>query len=230
MRISVIIPTLNEAGRIGPLLDGLRESEGVELIVVDGGSEDGTVPIARSKGVKVMRAPAGRASQMNAGAAAARGGILLFLHVDTLLPPDFARHVREALSGEGTSGGAFRFGSDLRSFGMRFVSMMANFRSGRLGVVFGDQAVFARADLFREAGGFPDQPIMEDYEMVRRIRKSGRVVIVPATAVSSSRRWREIGILRNTCVNVFITWAYILGIPATRLHRWHRRLTRRSAA
>jgi rSAM/selenodomain-associated transferase 2 len=221
----VIIPTLNEKGRLGEQIGFLLQHEGVEVIIADGGSDDGTEALARRLGAVTVSSPRGRATQMNAGAHRASGGILLFLHADTFLPGDFGEAVRESVA-NGAVGGAFRFSLDEEGAFLKFITMTANFRSSRMGIVFGDQAIFARSDSFAEAGGFPRQPLMEDYELIRRLRRLGKVEILDQKAVTSARRWREVGPVRNSLVNVAITWAYVLGVGPARLQRWHRRLCR----
>ena len=222
--LSVVIPVLNERERIGALVAGLTGTGSVEVIVADGGSSDGTPEAAGAAGAVVVRSGRGRAVQMNRGAGRARGEILLFLHADTSLPGGYDRLVASSMSEPGTVGGCFRFALDESTAFFRFVSLTANFRSSRLGIVFGDQAIFVRSSVFRDLGGIPDQPIMEDCEFVRRLRRRGRFAFLPAEAVTSARRWRENGPVRNTAVNVLVTWAYVLGVSPDRLKAWHLRL------
>jgi len=163
---------------------------------------------------------------MNEGAARAGGEALLFLHADTVLPGGFERLVSAAMTDRTTVGGCFRFAVDESTPFFRFIALAANFRSSGMGIVFGDQALFVRASVFRKLGGFPDQPLMEDFEFVRRLRREGRVRVLPEEAVTSARRWREVGPIRNTAVNILITGAYILGVRPASLERWHERLAR----
>lgn len=160
---------------------------------------------------------------MNAGAAAAGGGILLFLHADTRLPAGWAESVRAALTDPGVAVGAFAFATDSPRRALRAIERLANWRGRRLGVVFGDQALFARRCDFTAVGGFPEQPLMEDWELVRRLRERGRVVILPQAAVSSARRWHARGPWRNSLCNALITAAYAAGVSPRRLARWYRR-------
>jgi rSAM/selenodomain-associated transferase 2/rSAM/selenodomain-associated transferase 1 len=219
--ISVIVPVLNEEERIGVLIDGLKTFD-VEIIMADGGSTDGTVSVCRKAGVKVVSSTAGRALQMNAGAEKASGQILLFLHADTMLPNGFQESVRGAIAG-GAIAGAFSFGTDLTGFSMGIIEGAANLRARYLGVVFGDQALFTRADSFHNVGGFPLQPIMEDFELARALKGQGRFAFLPLKAVTSARRWRDNGIWRTTLINQTVTWLYMLGMSPEKLVKWYRR-------
>ncbi|MFQ5928123.1 MAG: TIGR04283 family arsenosugar biosynthesis glycosyltransferase [Acidobacteriota bacterium] len=221
--ISVIIPALNEAKAIGLALGSTRNCTGVERIVADGGSVDKTVEVARSFGAKVVHSPRGRARQMNAGAEAAKGGLLVFLHADTRLPEGFDNHIRYIMNQSNAIAGAFELQIDAPSPGLRIIEQVANWRSRRLQLPYGDQAIFLRADLFREIGGFPDLPIMEDFEFVRRLRSQGQVVIAPAAALTSARRWQKLGALQTTLINQAVVLAFCLGVDPSRLARWYRR-------
>ncbi|MDA2937771.1 TIGR04283 family arsenosugar biosynthesis glycosyltransferase [Acidobacteria bacterium AH-259-A15] len=221
--ISVIIPALNEAKAIGLALGSIRNCTGVERIVADGGSVDKTVEVARSFGAKVVHSPPGRARQMNAGAKAAKGGLLVFLHADTRLPEGFDDHIRRIMNQSNAIAGAFELQIDAPSPGLRIIEKVANWRSRRLQLPYGDQAIFLRADLFRQIGGFPDLPIMEDFEFVRRLRSQGRVVIAPAATLTSARRWQKLGTLQTTLTNQAVVLAFCLGVDPSRLARWYRR-------
>jgi rSAM/selenodomain-associated transferase 2 len=221
-RVSVVIPVLNEAERIGRLVGEVSRAQDVEAIVVDGGSSDGTREVARHAGAELLRGRRGRGAQMNEGARRATGEILFFLHADSLPPAGFASLVRQALNDEETVGGAFRFCLDERTPFLRFITMTTNFRALRMGIVFGDQGLFVRRQIFHETGGFPEQPLMEDCEFVRRLRRRGNFVILPEAIVTSARRWRGGGPIRNSLLNVLITWSYLLGVSPERLARWYR--------
>lgn len=222
-RISVIIPTLNEAPALTTVLSAGICFADVEIIVVDGGSQDQTVELARSNGWKVLSSPTGRARQMNAGAAAACGEILLFLHADTRLPEGFDDHVRLILSRPGVVAGAFRLRIDSPKLGLRIIEKLANWRSRRWQMPYGDQALFLSAEEFRSMSGFPDVPLMEDVEFVRRLRKQGRIDIASVPVITSARRWEEIGVWKTTLINQLCLWSYLLGVKPSRMERWYHR-------
>jgi uncharacterized protein len=223
LSISVIIPALDEAAHLHRTLAGLGGVDDLEIIVVDGGSQDETIAIAAAHGAVVLSAPRGRARQMNAGAAAAHGEMLLFLHADTQLPPGFAVEAQRQLAGPGVAAGAFRLGIAGQKRGLRQVAQLANWRATALQMPYGDQGLFLRARLFREVGGFPDQALMEDFALIRTLRRRGRIVIAPLTAITSGRRWQQQGLIRTTLLNQMIILGYLLGCPPHRLARWYRR-------
>lgn len=220
--LSVVIPALDEAAHLPAALAGCGKSP-LEVIVVDGGSRDGTADVARRLGARVLRAPRGRGRQMNAGAAAARGRVLLFLHADTRLPPGYAGWVAATLSRPGVAAGVFRLGIDGAGAGLRFVEWAARRRSEMLQLPYGDQALFLGAETFRALGGYRELPVMEDFDLVRRLRRCGRVVTVPAAVRTSARRWRTLGVFRTTLVNQLMVAGFLAGVPAARLERWYRR-------
>jgi len=219
--ISVIIPALNEAVCIADTLESASYIAETELIVVDGGSEDRTVEIARSRGAAVLTAARGRAGQMNVGARIARGDVLLFLHADTRLPQGFSDEARRTLTSPGVAAGAFSLRLDAEDWPLRWIERMANWRSRALQLPYGDQGFFLKAELFRRLGGFPELPLMEDVEMARRVRRCGRIAISPLAAVTSARRWESRGVLRTTALNQLFLLAYFLGMPPRRIARWY---------
>jgi len=220
--ISIIIPTWNEESNIGFLLDGLVGTPNVEIIVVDGNSSDQTREIAAYHNVRVIQASRCRAIQMNTGAREAQGEILLFLHADTCLPKNWGSMVRKALAEPSTAAGAFELAIKGNAKGLRIVERLTNFRARRFQLPYGDQAIFLKADLFRRIGGYCDLPIMEDFELIRRLRKFGCIVIAPATAVTSARRWQDLGIWRTTLINQAMIIGYLIGIPPALLARLYR--------
>ncbi len=209
--LSVIIPTLNEAGNMRETIERARDRD-AEIIVVDGGSRDRTRDMARAAGARVLISRKGRALQQNAGAGAAQGKVLLFLHADTRVPARYAVHVFEVLLPRRTAAGAFRFRTDCRIPLIRAVEWMTNLRSSVFQLPYGDQALFMQKSLFDEVGGFPELPIAEDLFLMRRLRKRGRVRIAPAEAVTSGRRWERLGVIRTTLINWLIMAECYLGI------------------
>ncbi|MCL1463987.1 TIGR04283 family arsenosugar biosynthesis glycosyltransferase [Argonema galeatum] len=248
-KISIIIPVLNEANNITKTVLLVKDAVNVEVIVVDGGSQDETVAIVNSLGIKLLSSPPQRAKQMNAGAALASGDILLFLHADTLLPANFDTMVRQTLAGEkckenspiqnpifspplkrgGWGGsqppiaGAFELGINSKIRGIRLVEKMVNLRSRFFSLPYGDQAIFLKADVFRDIGGFPELPIMEDFVFIRRLRELGKIEIVPVPVLTSGRRWQKLGVLKTTLINQIMIIGYFLGISPKKLARFYRR-------
>ncbi len=224
--LSVVIPALHEEALIaGTLASVLRGPavDAVEAIVVDGGSRDATAAAAAAAGARVIAAAPPRAVQMNAGAAAARGRLLLFLHADTRLPPGYAAEIRRTLARPTTAAGAFRLGIDGAGRGLRLIAGAANLRARWLRLPYGDQGLFTTQELFWRAGGFPPLPIMEDVLLVRRLRRHGRVRLAPGRVRTSARRWLAIGLLRTWLVNQWILAAFALGASPERLAAWYRR-------
>ncbi|MBD2020925.1 TIGR04283 family arsenosugar biosynthesis glycosyltransferase [Leptolyngbya sp. FACHB-36] len=221
-KISVIIPTLNEVKILAKTLRSVQHSSNVEIVVADGGSHDETIAIAQAQGVRVVRASPGRAIQMNAGARVASGEILLFLHSDTHLPKGFDRRIRQTLNHPSVIVGAFELAISGTVAGLRLVEWGVNVRSRRLQLPYGDQGIFLRAETFRKLGGFPELPIMEDFELVCRLRRLGRVAIVPAAVLTSGRRWQKLGVLKTTLINQLAIAAYLLGVSPDRIARWYR--------
>lgn len=226
-RISVIIPCLDEEGVIAATLSSCPPDSQIEVIVADGGSNDSSIEIARASGARVIQAAAGRASQMNAGAEASTGDILLFLHADTRLPANFKSAVGKCLSAPGTVAGAFRLRIEGRGLIFRLIEAMANMRSKILGIPYGDQALFMGRQTFFGQGGFPGLPIMEDLEMMRRLRHRGAIRICPEAILTSGRRWHTLGPIRTTLLNQFLVAAYLLGVSPERLSAIYRRSSRR---
>jgi len=225
--ISIIIPTLNEAESITATMKSAQACTGVEIIVADGRSSDGTGEVAKGLGARLLTITGGRAKQVNAGAMAASSDVLLFLHGDTRLPGGFDKQVLNLLTMPGTVAGAFALGIDGPEIGLRIVEKLANFRSRVFRMPYGDQAIFLRANLFRSIGGFPEIPIMEDFVFMQRLKKEGRVVIAPIAVTTSSRRWKKLGILKTTLINQAVLLAYFLGSDHERLARWYRKATLR---
>ena len=219
--ISVIVPVLDEAGTLARSLRPLQPARGreVEVIVVDGGSRDGTRRVARPFCDRVLHAPRGRARQMNAGAAAARGEVLLFLHADTELPEGWPRMVRDALAARDREWGRFDVRLDGAHPLLRVVERAMNLRSRLSGIATGDQAIFVTRESFRRAGGFPDIALMEDVALSRALRTRSRPVCLRAPVTTSSRRWERNGILRTIVLMWRLRLAYAFGADPERLAR-----------
>ncbi|MBW4542766.1 MAG: TIGR04283 family arsenosugar biosynthesis glycosyltransferase [Myxacorys chilensis ATA2-1-KO14] len=224
-KISVIIPVLNEAEYLSKTLALLSMAANVELIVVDGGSQDATILVAQTADAQVISSTPGRAVQMNLGAAIASGDILLFLHADTRLPPKFDTMIRETLAY--SIAGAFELKINIPSVGVRLVEWGTNLRSRYLQLPYGDQAIFLKKSVFQAVGGFSALPIMEDFEFVQRLKHHGNIQIVRASVLTSGRRWQTLGVVRTTLINQFIIGAYLLGVSPERLRQWYRSGMRR---
>lgn len=222
--VSVVVPVLNEAAALPGLLDRLAALPGrFEVVVVDGGSRDETLALARDHPSRpvVCTAAAGRARQMNSGASAARGNVLLFLHADTALPDDAYPAIVDALRDPRVQGGNFALRFD---GGDRFSRVLGTWYrvQRRAGIYYGDSAVFARREVFDHLGGYRPLPIMEDYDFVRRLEKRGRTVCLSGPAVTSARRWRALGVPRTIFSWVVIRWLFLAGVPPARLARLYR--------
>lgn len=221
--LSVVIPVLNEAEGIGLLLEQLAplRERGAELILVDGGSSDGTGEIAAGRVDRLLQRGRGRARQMNAGAAVARGEVLWFLHGDSRISEEADEHIREALSRRAWG----RF--DVRLSGeqpmLRVVERAMNLRSCLTGIATGDQGMFLGREDFQSLGGFPAIELMEDIALSKRLKRAlGRPACVRAPLITSSRRWETRGILRTALLMWWLRLAYALGVKPARLARWYR--------
>jgi rSAM/selenodomain-associated transferase 2 len=220
--ISVIIPTYNEAQNIQSTIEKLNDckSSDIEIIVVDGGSQDETVSIVTQCNVKVLQSNPSRAVQMNAGATIAQGDILLFLHGDTQVPKAFDCWVEEAL--ETAISGAFELTIAGQNWQFRLIEWGVKIRSHCFQLPYGDQAIFIKADTFHRFGGFPELPIMEDFVLIQKLKKRGRIAIVPAAVITSARRWQTQGIWPTTMMNQMMILGFYLGVNPETLRRWYR--------
>ncbi len=227
--ISIIVPTLNEAtalerwGNKATPCGYLREIAPIELIVVDGGSEDDTIALAKNLGATVITSEPGRATQMNQGAAIAHSNLLLFLHADTRLPDHFLELVQQTLAQPQVVAGAFELAIEGNLPGLRWVEWGVNWRSRYLQMPYGDQAIFLTAGTFRQLGGFAQLPIMEDFELMKRLQKLGKIAIAPASVTTSGRRWQKLGVIKTTLINQVAIAAYYLGVSPDRILRLYRR-------
>jgi hypothetical protein len=228
MRVSVVIPTVEEQKRVGRAIASALAGGAAEVVVADGGSNDATEEVAAQAGAIVVQAPRGRARQLNAGAARATGDVLLFLHADTTLPPGAAPLVRRALGTPGVVAGAFAHRSDgVGALGW-LLTTGGRLRCRLSGHPYGDQALFLRRRTFRALGGFPDLPVMEDWELVARLRRLGRVLVLPEEAVTSSASFDDHGLLWSGVITAAVILGYQLGVDPARLAAWRRRIARRA--
>jgi rSAM/selenodomain-associated transferase 2 len=227
-KLSVIIPTLNDERSIATTLK-LSTLPGIECIVVDGGSTDRTVKIAKSLGAKILHARPGRAHQMNIGAAAAQSKTLLFLHADTLPPARFPAIVKVTLSQPKTIAGAFSFKLNGTNVWFHFIEFYANLRASLRQLPLSDQGLFIRKHVFDELGGFPDVPMMEYYLFIRRLRQYGTIRTTISAAIASTRRWEKRGILRTALADQLIIAALHLHISPAKLEKLYHRQKRNTA-
>ena len=219
MKISVIVPTLNEESHIEKTLQSVMKQEGdYELYVVDGGSTDNTVTIAK-KYACVISSKRGRAIQMNAGAKLCKGDILLFLHADTLLPDNGFREIRKRTRDETVAGGSFYIAFDAENFILRGVSFITRFNF-RL-FHFGDQGIFVRRDVFQKLHGYKEIPLMEDYDFYKRLREQGKVILIRMPVISSARRFIKKGVIRQLLINKFVVLAYWAGVDIQTIKRFY---------
>jgi rSAM/selenodomain-associated transferase 2 len=216
-RVSVIVPTRNEAATIAETLARLREPEVLEVLVVDGGSEDATVDRARPFADRVIAAPAGRARQMNVGAAIARGELFFFLHADTRPPRGFAAAIVEACGV--AIGGRFDVELDAPGVTYRVIEAAINLRSHWSGLFTGDQGLFIRRDVFESLGGYPDQPLLEDLALARAMRRRGRTAALRLRLRTSARRWQRHGVVRTVLLMWWIRLLDAVGVPPERIAR-----------
>ena len=219
MTVSVIIPTLNEEAVLAPTLERARQAGVREIIVVDGGSNDATTAVAARRADLVLSAVRGRTAQMNAGAARARGDILLFLHADTLVPHGFAQAVIGACSDTAVIGGRFDVTLEPSSPLIRLTGELINRRSRLTRISTGDQAIFIRRDVFERLGGYADIPLMEDIDLSRRMKRAGRIACLRQRVTTSARRWQKDGVVRTILVMWSLRALYFCGVSPVRLQR-----------
>jgi len=225
-KFSIIIPVLHEANTINSLIEHLynqESDESYEIIVVDGDPNQETINIIHYKEVTSIIAGQGRARQMNAGAGIARGEILIFLHADTQLPVDALNQISSAMEQKHYIGGAFDLGIRSDSFFFKTIAYFASARSRLTRIPYGDQAIFIRKDYFNRIGGYREIPLMEDVELMQRIKKTGDKICILSDCVrTSTRRWEKEGIVYCTLRNWIISSLYFMGISPNRLVRFYR--------
>ena len=216
MQLSIIIPTLDEAECVVALLQQLQQlrTRGHEVILVDGGSRDATVALAKPLVDKLLVAPAGRARQMNAGAGAADGQVLWFVHADSIIPDKADVLI---LKSAGQLWGRFNVHMSGDRLLLRVVERLMNLRSRITGIATGDQGIFVSRALFKRIGGYTDLPLMEDIDLSKRLKREQRPVCLQNTLTTSSRRWEQKGIVRTIVMMWYLRLAWFLGVPATRL-------------
>ncbi len=216
--ISVIIPTLNEADCLEQTILSAR-SPSSEILVIDGGSRDATLRIARRCGARLFQSAPGRATQLNAGAHQARASILLFLHADTQLPAGYAKEVLRVMGRAGNVAGAFRFRTNLPSVSMKLIELLVELRCRILARPYGDQAIFVDREAFRQVAGFPERPLAEDLALVEKLKHLGRVALAGKFVLTSARRWRKKGIWKTTAINQLVLLGLALRIPPCKLRK-----------
>jgi rSAM/selenodomain-associated transferase 2 len=221
--ISIIVPVLNEAQGISESLAALAplRSRGHEVIVVDGGSSDKTPDLARRAADRVVSAPRGRASQMNAGAALARGEVLVFLHADTRLPEAAGARILQGLAASGRAWGRFDVRIEGASVFLPVIAFFMNLRSRATGIATGDQAMFVRREAFERAGGFPPLELMEDIALSRSLKRVSRPLCLAEKAVTSGRRWERHGVLRTVFLMGWLRLAFFFGAAPASLARFY---------
>jgi rSAM/selenodomain-associated transferase 2 len=223
LKISVILPVLNEAALLPDTLQSLAQSQDpyLEIIVADGGSGDGTVALARQYTNKVVAAPRGRGQQMNQGASQAEGDVFLFLHADSCLEAGGIEEIREGMRDERVVGGAFRLAIRSNRTALGFVSSAANLRTLLTRIPYGDQGIFVRRKVFERMGGYRDLPFMEDLDFCRRLKREGKILLLKKRVWTSPRRWEKEGALKVTLRNQVFVVLYYLGVSPKRLVRWY---------
>lgn len=219
LSVSIVVPALNEADRIAGCLTRLgRDFGDCELVVVDGGSSDGTVQLAEPI-ARVLRSGRGRARQLNTGAAHTDGDVLWFIHADTVVDPAALGQLRTALANQAVVGGGLSLRFDRRTRGLDLLARASNTRVRRLHQIFGDQAMFVRRNVFDELGGFPQLPLMEDLELSRRLHRRGRLVLLPATSTASARRFDEHGTWPMVAFMQYLKVLYFAGVSPESIRR-----------
>jgi rSAM/selenodomain-associated transferase 2 len=220
MRISIIIPTLNEVHALESTLTG-AQALSAEIIVSDGGSLDGTVSLARLYTPHVLHSPTGRGRQLDTGARHATGDVLLFLHADTRLPPEADRLIATALEDRRVVYGAFRLSIDPTTPLLTYISWAANVRTKIFKLPYGDQAIFVRRSVYSQIGGFRPWPIMEDVDLVRRLNRVGRFTLAPCCICTSARRWQRENPVFTTMRNWSLMLRYFFGASPAKLIRYY---------
>ena len=221
MKVSIIVPTLNEELVLEKTLTQFQQLSPHELIVSDGGSDDDTRNIAGRFSHRVITGSAGRALQMNVGADEATGDILLFLHADSRIEPESYRKMLQCMQNPKWIGGAFTLCIESGKWSLKLIALLANIRSKYFGLAYGDQGFFVRKEVFKDMNGFSPLPICEDLDFYHRLRKKGPVILLKEKAPTSPRRWIKEGILFTTARNTLIAVLFGLGFPPHILTKWY---------
>lgn len=221
--LSIIIPLLNEAKALPFLLEQLKifMNKGVEIILVDGGSCDDTVSLAQSAGFTVIFSDRGRAMQMNAGVQQASGNVFLFLHADTLLPHNADDLIQYAIVNKKIAWGRFDVELNNPGFIFKVIGFFINNRSALSGIATGDQAIFLTRAAWNKVGGFPVQPLMEDVEISKRLKKIVKPIRIKKRVITSARRWHKNGVLKTILLMWYLRWLYWLGVPSKKLAEYY---------
>lgn len=223
MRISVVIPVINEAPIVGQAIERAWQAGADEVLVVDGGSNDGTVEIAGQSRCQFLQSETGRSPQQNAGASSATGDVLLFLHVDNWLEPGSVDQIRQALDDPKAQCGAFQQHIAARGPCYRVLEWGNALRVRWRGLAYGDQGIFVRRELFEQLGRFPDAPLMEDLIFMRQARRATWPILLTGPLHVNPRRWQQHGVIRQTIRNWLLITAYLLGVSPTRLSQFYQR-------
>lgn len=221
MKLSVVVPTLNEELFLATTLEAIPKN--AEVIVSDGGSVDETVAIAKRRGARVISGDRGRARQMNRGAETAAGDVLLFLHADCALGPKAMSQIQVALRDAAVVGGSFPMSIRGASWSLRLIAATANARARFLKMPYGDQAIFVRRREFDAIGGFPEIPFLEDVALVRSLKRHGKLVCLNETVTTGARHWERLGPVTTTLLNWTMVTLYLLGVPPDKLAPYYRR-------
>lgn len=221
-RISIVVPVLNCEPGLADTLSPLKDLDAIEILLVAAGEVHHSASVAVDMATQLLCVPTGRAAQLNAGAAAAGGEVLVFLHADTRLPRDFAAQIQAAFARPEAIAGAFRLHIDSPHWSSRVVEFGVACRSRLLKMPYGDQAIFVRRTVFEEVGGFSDLPIMEDYELIRRLKSVGKIALCEGSVTTSPRRWHRLGAFRTTLINQLMILGYHLGVSPNRLAAFYR--------